>query len=57
MGGLVNYFTLWSHLPSEDWPGLQVRSSLKNDKDKDKPRAKTETKTNKGQRQRQKLGF
>lgn len=29
MGGLVNYFTLWSHLPSEDWPGLQVRSNLK----------------------------
>lgn len=29
MGGLVNYFTLWSHLPSKDWPGLQVRSNLK----------------------------
>ena len=29
MGGLVNYFTLWSNLPSEDWPGLQVRSNLK----------------------------
>ena len=29
MEGLVNYFTLWSHLPSEDWPGLQVRSNLK----------------------------
>ena len=29
MGGLVNYFAFWSHLPSEDWPGLQVRSNLK----------------------------
>merc|ERR1719357_2344989 len=28
MGGLVNYFTLWSHLPSEDWPGLQVTTKL-----------------------------
>ena len=36
MGGLVNCFTLWSHLPSEDWPGLQVRSNLK---------TKTETET------------
>merc|ERR1719357_1417819 len=28
MGGLVNYFTLWSYLPSEDWPGLQVTTKL-----------------------------
>ena len=36
VGGLVNYFIFWSHLPSEDWPGLQVRSNLK---------TKTETET------------